>query len=386
MGLVRGRNKALLGALVTGALATGTCGQAAPANASCFSAFGLSNGNGCTSNLTSIAVGIGQGAVANAGTALFGGAIAIGNKASVDTSLSAFTFGGAFGANASASTAVSLLGLNLQFGPGNASTAGGILDLVVGASPGGGGTASATSIGVSNISLQIGPGSSETVGALNLALGLPGGGAGKQDSAAAGLGNISAQIGTGSAATLGALNLALSVLPNGTGTQTTSAGVLGTSALNLWGDGGSVSTQSILSPAVNILGSNNVLVQGILSAAASVLGTGNTVSVTGPAAVSSLAFALLRHRQHPDRRKGPAVLAGVFPAKRANAYSEGPRHRHRHRQLPPVRSSRQQNVGHSIWYQPQRRVRDQSPGNRARRRNCSCIRVQLASRRRQQWQ
>ena len=292
MGLVRGESTALLGALVSVALAAGACSQAPSANATCISAFGLNKGNGCTSNLTSLAIGIGAGAVANAETGLFGGAVAIGNKANATTALTTFSFGGAFGANATASALSSLLGLDLQFGRGMASTAGSTLGVAVGVSPGGSGTATAASIGIGTLALQIGSGSASTLGTLN----------------------VSAQIGTGSAVTAGALNLALNVSPHGTGTQVTSAGGLGTVALNLWGDAGSVSTQSIFSGAVNILGSNNVLTQGILSTAASLLGTGNTVSVTGSSpAPLSLAFTLFGKDNTLTAEKGPlSVLASFF--------------------------------------------------------------------------
>ena len=51
----------LLGALVYSALATGAFSGAPVANATCVSAFGINNGNGCTSNPTSFAIGIGAG-------------------------------------------------------------------------------------------------------------------------------------------------------------------------------------------------------------------------------------------------------------------------------------------------------------------------------------
>jgi hypothetical protein len=77
MNHVRGKGGMLLGALVYSALATGAFSGAPVANATCVSAFGINNGNGCTSNPTSFAIGIGAGAVANASLGFFGGALAI---------------------------------------------------------------------------------------------------------------------------------------------------------------------------------------------------------------------------------------------------------------------------------------------------------------------
>ncbi|PND55041.1 hypothetical protein CRM90_24665 [Mycobacterium sp. ENV421] len=291
MGRVRdGRNTAL-GVLVASALTAGAFTATPTANASCFSAFGLSNGNGCTSNLTTLAIGIGDGAVANAGNALFGGAIAIGNGANALTNVAAFTFAGAFGNNAASSTLSSLFGLNLQFGAGTASTLNGILNLVLSVNPADVGASVAGAVGLGNVAIQLGPGSSQTIGGFNLSLGLPGGGSGTQQTGASGLGNIAAQIGAGIAQTVGFVNVALSIVANGTGTQTTTAGLLGSFALNLFGDAGSVTTQSYFSSAINILGTNNVLVQGLLSAGASLFGTGNTISMAGnPLAPLSLAL------------------------------------------------------------------------------------------------
>ncbi|MGV0617442.1 hypothetical protein ABQE58_21375, partial [Mycolicibacterium elephantis] len=61
---------------VSTALATGTFSGVPAANATCFSAFGLNNGNGCTSNITSIAIAIGPGATANASMGFFSSAVA----------------------------------------------------------------------------------------------------------------------------------------------------------------------------------------------------------------------------------------------------------------------------------------------------------------------
>ena len=104
----------LLGALVYSALATGAFSGAPVANATCVSAFGINNGNGCTSNPTSFAIGIGAGAVANASLGFFGGALAIGTNASATNAVSALTLAAAVGDDATAGAALSVLGMALQ--------------------------------------------------------------------------------------------------------------------------------------------------------------------------------------------------------------------------------------------------------------------------------
>ncbi len=71
------QGRVLLGALASGVLATVMMGGAPTANATCASIFGIGNTADCTSNLTSIAIAIGPGAVAHA-DGLFGSAMAIG--------------------------------------------------------------------------------------------------------------------------------------------------------------------------------------------------------------------------------------------------------------------------------------------------------------------
>ena len=87
----------LLAALVSGALAVGTLGEAPAANATCVSAFGIGNGGGCTSNLTSIAIAIGNGATANAGNGFFSGAFSFGTNAISATTFSVMSFAVAVG-------------------------------------------------------------------------------------------------------------------------------------------------------------------------------------------------------------------------------------------------------------------------------------------------
>lgn len=276
-GRVQRSRNAALSALVSSALAAGAFTATPTAQANCFSAFGLNNGNGCTSNLTTLAIAIGPGATANAGNALFGGAIAIGNGATALTNIAAFTFAGA-GNGSSSATLGSLFGINLQFGQGAASTLGGMLNFVLGASAPGGAPNSSGAVGLGNITIQLGPGTASTVGGFNIALGLPNGG-GTQTTGAAGVGNLSLNFGAGTVTTVGLLNLALSILRNGGGLQSTAAGGIGAWALNLLGDAGSVFAQGLFTTAANLLGTNTVAIQGLFSLAANLIGTGNVVQL-----------------------------------------------------------------------------------------------------------
>ena len=202
----------LLTGLLSGAVATGAFTGAPTATASCFSAFGIGNGNGCTSNMTTIAIGIGEGAVADASFGILGSAVAIGTNANATNSISAFTGAFAFGDNATASALFSIFSTLAQFGPG--------LTAVIG-----------------------GP---------NIAIGASAGGPPQTTSVLGGF-NIGAQLGPGSTQVLGGLNFALGVSPFGNGEQETVAGLFATFALNLISD--SVATaQGVLVAAVNVLG------------------------------------------------------------------------------------------------------------------------------------
>ena len=81
---IRVKGGVLLGALVSGAMVAGTLTGAPAANATCASFFGINNGGGCTSTLTTIAIAIGTGATAHA-DGLFGAAFAIGTNSSAFT-------------------------------------------------------------------------------------------------------------------------------------------------------------------------------------------------------------------------------------------------------------------------------------------------------------
>jgi len=258
---IRPTGRALLGALVSGALATGAIGGAAPAEASCISVFGFGNGNGCTSSQTSYAIGIGDGAVASA-TGLFGGALAFGTNSNASTAslgLSAFNFATAIGDDATALGNISLFGIALQLGPGTAGT-----------------------LGMGNIAIGAWEGTGQQAGA-------------------SGVGGIAIQLGPGSAATIGAFSIAMGVSPESAGIPETATGGFGNLALNLFGgaspEGGTrVATNGFLSAAVNFLGNDNVVTAeapGLptLNLAWNAFGSGNTVKAgPGPLAIAGSIF------------------------------------------------------------------------------------------------
>ena len=196
---IRPTGRALLGVLISGALATGAIGGAAPAEASCFSMFGIGNGNGCTSTLTTYAIGIGDGAVANAPT-LFGGALAIGKNASASTvtlGTSAFNFATAIGDNANALGYISLFGLALQLGEGTAGTFG-VGNIAIGVAEGLGQQAAVS--GVFGIALQLGPGTTNNVGSLSFAAGVSSFSAGNPLTSTTGFGSLALNLFGGASA------------------------------------------------------------------------------------------------------------------------------------------------------------------------------------------
>ena len=77
---IRIDSRALLGGLTAVGLAAAGMGSVPEANATCASFFGINNGNGCTSTLFSVAIGIGANTVANA-SGFLGAAYAIGDAA-----------------------------------------------------------------------------------------------------------------------------------------------------------------------------------------------------------------------------------------------------------------------------------------------------------------
>ncbi len=79
-------SRKITGALVAGAVASGLfasagLGSAPTANATCASFFGIGNSADCTSTLFSVAVAIGDGAVAHA-DGLLGAAVVVGTNSS----------------------------------------------------------------------------------------------------------------------------------------------------------------------------------------------------------------------------------------------------------------------------------------------------------------
>jgi hypothetical protein len=95
----------LVGAAASSALAVAALSGAGSANASCLSISGLSVGSGCSSTLTSFAIGIGN-AVANA-NGLFNGAIAIGTGVAAE-SVGSFSLAYAGGSGSNSQTYGSL--------------------------------------------------------------------------------------------------------------------------------------------------------------------------------------------------------------------------------------------------------------------------------------
>jgi hypothetical protein len=212
MSLPAKKGGALIGAMaISTALATGGMNGLPVANATCFSAFGLNNGNGCTSNLTSIAIAIGPGATADASTSLFSSAIAVGENANAVSLFSAFTGTNALGNHATASAL----------------------------------------FGVLSTAFQVGTGSAATIAGPNFVFSLPWG-PGSANSAASGIGNFVLQAGPGSASGLGMLNLTLGVSPYGDGKQVTSSGILATFAINLLNNS-YIAAQGVLQAAVKVV-------------------------------------------------------------------------------------------------------------------------------------
>ena len=250
---IRPTGRALLGALVSGALATGAIGAAAPAEASCFSMFGIGNGNGCTSTLTTYAIALGDGARANAPT-LFGGALAIGKNSyatTVTIGISAFNFATAIGDDSNAVGYDSLFGVALQLGAGTAGTFG-IGNIAIGVAEGLGNQAAVT--GVGGIALQLGPGTTNTIGTLSLGVGVSPG-----------------------------------------GNPLTATNGFGAVALNLLGGGTSqVTANGFFSAAANILGNDNVV----------------TAEGAGGPGLPNWAFNALGIRNTVKAGPGPLTLAG----------------------------------------------------------------------------
>ena len=221
--------------------------------------FGIGNGNGCTSTLTTYAIGIGEGAVANAPT-LFGGSLAIGKNANASTvtiGTSAFNFATAIGDNANALGYISLFGLALQLGEGTAGT-----------------------FGVGNIAIGVGEG-----------LG--------NQAAVSGVFGIALQLGRGTSNTVGSLSIAAGISPFSEGNSVTSTTGFGTLALNLFGgasEGGTARVES----------------NGFFNLASNILGRDNVVTANGPVGpgLPNVAFNAFGDRNTVAAGPGPLSLAG----------------------------------------------------------------------------
>jgi hypothetical protein len=322
MNPVRARSRAIAAALATSALVAAPLHTAPVAGATCFSIFGIGNGNGCTSNLTSYAIAIGEGAQADAGTGFFGGALAIGDAASAAVSASLFSFTTAVGNSAAANALTSFFSLAGQFGPGTASMIG-TLSMALGFSPGTGPQTSSV-IGAGNLAVQLGPGSSAALGGLNLVLGV-GNGTGSlypEPTGTSGVANLVVQLGPGIASAIGLLNLALGVSPGGTGAQSTTAGLLSSLALNLFGNG-TVLVQNFFGGALNLLSDSAVEVAGILATAANFLGSSNRVVVEAGTSLLAAAFNFFGSN-NIVRAVGPLAVAASVLQNGASLLQSGP--------------------------------------------------------------
>ena len=242
------------GAIAAGALAAAGLGSAPAANASCISAFGIGNSATCTSNLTSIAVAIGNGAQAYA-TGKFGAAFSIGTSAKAVTAA-----GGLFNVAAT-------------IGPSSGATAGGIFSVAAAAGSGGAAEAGAgpapTHIG--NIAVNIGKHSNtngaSADGIANLSVNLFGDSFGE----AIGVGNTSFAVG-GSGTILAAIGYFNNV--------TNISGNNG----DIEADGGNPTVPAFGSVAFNAFGSGNAVYAGPgpLAIAGSLFQTKQTVKKVGP--------------------------------------------------------------------------------------------------------
>jgi hypothetical protein len=238
----------ILGTLTAGALATGGLGSAPTANATCASFFGINNGGGCTSNLTSIAIAIGTGATANA-SGLFGAAFAVGNNASAIGFDGIFNVAAAVGDNNHAAAdfvltfAAALGGNNASAGAGGP---GGLADLAVNVG-GNLNNAQADGLGVLAVNFL-----GSTTGAAS----------------AQGVGDVAVNVGGYYAGVQGNFSNATNLLSPGSQVQ----------ALH------PPNSEANLSWAFSILGSNNTVQAGYgpLAVAGSLFQTGATITKVGP--------------------------------------------------------------------------------------------------------
>lgn len=260
----------LLVTMACGAVTTAALGSAPSAGASCVSFFGIGNGNGCTSNITSYAIAIGEGAQANSVAGLFSGAVAIGTNANASNNVGLFNFASALGDNATAQNNIAAFGLSLQFGPGSA----------------------------------------QTIGVLNLAVGGSAGSAGRHTAGASGLGSVA---------------LSLFGAPDPLSNSVALASGLFSSALNIGGDR-TVSTEfGVVSTAINFQGRSSVTSGGIFGLAVNAVGDNNLVAVVPDSSplTASLAFNVFGNGNTVTAR-GPLGIAGSIFQSGATNIAAGP--------------------------------------------------------------
>jgi hypothetical protein len=257
------KNKLIVGTLVSAvALPVGAIGGAGSASATCFGAFGIDIGEGCTSSLTTIAIGIGDAAVANAGNGFLGAAIALGNNTTATIGEGGFL---------------------------NAAIAAGLAN-------GDGETTTADTLGNLNFAYAGGPMTSALTRG-NLAVAFV---QGSQADAAAGgppndFANVSVNFGNGLAPgtnnvrSAGSINLAANLGGNGTLNNPANVQAIGifNNAINLGGSQNSVragdTTRAVFSSASNFFGINNNVSAGPGPAAvASAFGSTGPVTQNGP--------------------------------------------------------------------------------------------------------
>ncbi len=234
----------LLSAVASSALAAGAMGGAGTAAATCASISGISAGSGCTSSVSSVAVGLGNGTKADA-QGLFNNAVAIGTNAQASSS-GAFNTSLALGND---SRAVTVGNLNLAVAAGTKATA------IAG---GTGGDVFNTAITAGNDSTVLAGGQ----GAVFTFLGLPVP-AGTQ----AGFGNLGLNLGNkNSVAAVGGLNAASNL--GGSGNTVEAVGVantatqVGGSDNNVQAFGGTGLTNPGLNSAFSFFGSKNLVSAG----------------------------------------------------------------------------------------------------------------------------
>jgi hypothetical protein len=199
-----------IGGLLTLAVASGTfaaaaLGSAPAANASCVSAFGISIGGGCSTNLTSVAIVIGEGTADARG--LFGSAFTLGNGTSATGSTGALNFA-------------------LAVGDSGAAGAGGLASM---------------SVGIYDYAISGGGVGSAQIGNVSINLGRPG----------------STRITYTQANGIG--TTAVNLL--GSGPRMIANGVL-TTVLNVGGSDNDVNSQGTLSGAFSVLGWRNTINAG----------------------------------------------------------------------------------------------------------------------------